>query len=185
MPYFTLKQKLHEVRKPTKEFWHRFERKLYQRQYSRKEIWLAKGNIGKKIAFLGEGGAISYVKKNDKNVVNRLWLPNEFILSPSVFTHQPSEQTIEFRKESHVIQFSIEAIQQLRKAFDEASFYIDYFLGMEMRSLEEHIVWLKSFISQKRHDDSMKKYGALYSDLTNTEKGTFLGISEKRVRDIL
>src|SRR5690554_6783639 len=129
MAYSALKQKLQDVREPSKEFWDCFEKKLYERNYSHTDIWLNHGNIGKKIALLVEGGAISYMKDDNQKLVNRLWLPNEFILSASVFTHTPSKHTIEFRGESHIIQFSIDAINQLRKSFDEALFYIDYFLG--------------------------------------------------------
>jgi CRP-like cAMP-binding protein len=185
MPYSALKRKLQEVREPSTEFWKCFEEKLYQRKYTHNDIWLNEGNIGKKIALLVEGGAISYRKKENQKQISKLWLPNDFILSPSVFTHTRSEHTIEFRGECHIIQFSIAAINQLRKTFDEALFYIDYFLGMEMRTYDEHSLWLKSFTSHKRHIDSIKKYGKIYLDLTNSEKGSYLGVTEKRIRDIL
>ncbi len=185
MPYSALKQKLQEVREPSKEFWECFKEKLYERNYSHNEIWLNQGNIGKKIALLVEGGAMSYIKKDNQKLVNKLWLPNEFILSASVFTHTNSEHTIEFRGESHINQFSIDTINQLRTTFDEAMFYIDYFLGMELRAYNEHIRWLKSFTSEKHHADSIKRFGKIYLDLTNPEKGSFLGVTEKRIRDIL
>jgi hypothetical protein len=185
MPYFVLKQKLTEIREPTQEFWDCFEEKLFERNPSDKDIWLNQGNTGKKIALLIEGGAVSYIRKEGKKLVNKLWIPNNFILSPSVFTHTASEHTIEFRGDSHIIQFSIDAINQLRKTFDEALYYIDYFLGLEMRAADEHLLWQKSFTSQKHHTDAIQKYGKVYLNLNNHEKGSFLGVTEKWIRDIL
>lgn len=185
MPFSALKRKLQEVREPSTEFWDCFEKKLYERNYSHNDIWLNQGNKGQKIALLVEGGAISYIRDDNQKRINRLWLPNDFILSPSVFTHTKSEHTIELRGNSHIIQFSIDAINQLRKTFDEALFYIDYFLGMDMRASDDHSLWLKSFTSEKHHADSIKRYGKIYLDLTNPEKGSFLGVTEKRIRDIL
>jgi hypothetical protein len=73
----------------------------------------------------------------------------------------------------------------LIKPFDEALFYMDYFSGLEMCTSDDHTLWLKSFTSKKHHTDSIKKYGKIYSDLTNHEKGSFLGVTEKRIRDII
>jgi CRP-like cAMP-binding protein len=184
MPYSALKRKLQEVREPSIEFWECFKKKLYERNYSHNDIWLNQGNKGHKIALLVEGGAMSYIKKDNQKLVNRLWLPNDFILSAGVFTHTESEHTIEFKGESHIIQFSIDAINQLRKTFDEAMFYIDYFLGMEMRAYNEHIRWLKSFTSEKRNKDSIAKYGDLYKGLFEEEKGSFIGVSKRWLSDI-
>lgn len=184
MPYSAMKQKLQKVREPSKEFWECFEKKLYQRNYSHNDIWLNQGNKGQKIALLVEGGAMSYIKDGNQKLVNRLWLPNDFILSASVFTHTNSEHTIEFRGESRINQFSIDTINQLRTSFDEAMFYIDYFLGMEMKAYNEHIRWLKSFASHKRHIDSIQKYGNLYTNLTEVEKGSFIGIGKRWLSDI-
>lgn len=184
MAYSILKQKLTEIKEPSHEFWKCFENKLFQRNYSAKDIWLKQGNVGKKIGFLVEGGAISYIKKDSQNLVNKLWLPNDFILSASTFTRKPSVHTIEFRGESHIVQFSIEAINQLIKTYDEALFYVDYFFGLEMRASEEHTRWLKSFVGEKRHTDSIKKYGQLYSNLTNSEKASFIGVSERWISNL-
>ena len=184
MAYSILKQKLTEIKEPSHEFWKCFENKLFQRNYSAKDIWLKQGNVCKKIAFLTEGGAISYVKTDSKNKVNKLWLPNHFIFSASAFTLTPSEHTIEFRQDSHIMQFSLEAINELRKTYDEALFYIDYFFGIEMEFSSQHIHWLKNTNAQKRYKDCMKKYGTLFSELTNAEKGYFIGISERRLADI-
>lgn len=185
MPYSPLKQKLQEVREPSTEFWKCFKEKLYQKKFTHNDIWLNEGKVGKKIALLVEGGAMSYVKKENQKLVSKLWRPNDFILSASVFTGTPSGHTIELRGECHIIQFSIAAISHLRKTFDEALVYTDYFLGMEMRAREQHHLWLKSYTSKKRHADSIKKYGKVYLDLTNSEKGSYLGVTEKRIRDIL
>lgn len=146
MAYSILKQKITKIKEPSNDFWNCFENKLFERHYSEKDIWLKQGNVGKKIGFLVEGGAISYIKKDSQNLVNKLWLPNEFILSASAFTLTPSEHTIEFREDSHIIQFSIEAINQLKKTYDEALFYVDYFFGLEMRASEQHLEWLKSIV---------------------------------------
>lgn len=96
------------------EFWKCFENKLFQRNYSAKDIWLKQGNVGKKIGFLEEGGAISYRETDTQKKINKLWLPNQFILSASTFTLTPSQHTIEFRQDSHINQFSLEAINELR-----------------------------------------------------------------------
>jgi hypothetical protein len=119
MAYSILKQKLTEIKEHCHEFWKCFKNKLFQRNYSAKDIWLKEGNVGKKIGFLAEGGAISYQKTDTRKKVSKLWLANEFILSASTFTLTPSEHTIEFRQDSHIIQFSLEAINQLRKTHEE------------------------------------------------------------------
>lgn len=184
MAYSILKQKLSEVREPSNEFWECFKKKLFKRNYSHSDVWLNEGNTGKNIALLVKGGAMSYIKNNGQKLVNRLWLPNDFIFSASVFTDTPSEHTIEFRGNSHISLFSIDAIKDLRRTFDEAIYYMDYFLGMEMRAYDVHSFWLKSFPSHNRHIDSIEKYGDLYQGLQEDEKGSFIGVSKRWVSDI-
>lgn len=53
-----------------------------------------------------------------------------------------------------------------------------------MRTAEQHTDWFKSSVGEKRHKDSLKKYGTLYSDLNDDEKGTFIGVSERWISDL-
>lgn len=106
------------------------------------------------------------------------------IRSILIFTVSPSEHTIEFRQDSHILQFSLDAISQLRKSYDDAILYLDYFFGLEIRAFDRHTDWLKSSVGEKRYQDSIEKYGALYTNLIDDEKATFIGVSERWISDL-
>lgn len=60
MQYGDLLQKLQEVGPPEKAFWDDFCEIVMELECPNGHIWLAQGNMAKKIAFISEGSAMAY-----------------------------------------------------------------------------------------------------------------------------
>lgn len=92
-------------------------------------VLLKKGGVCSSIYFIATGSVVQSLKKEDRDIVVDLYLPNEWVIEQQSFTSRnPSQYTIEAFEDATLVVLTIESIHQLIAAspsFFKLGSYLD------------------------------------------------------------
>lgn len=151
---------------------------IKQRAYEAKDIFIAKGEIPNRIAYICEGAAVAYEYGDDNRRLVWVWKDEELMMhTPSVLKPHKSDLDIIFTANSQVMEISIKELYQFQRENPEFTPYLGHFLQTEFSKLTDYICWLKTTFGKERIYDFQQNYRLHNMLLPDEQKAQYLNIS--------
>lgn len=148
-----------------------------QRAYEAKDVFIAKGEIPNRIAYICEGAAVAYKYEQDNRRLVGVWKEDELIMhTPSALKPHKSDLDIIFIANSQVMEISIKELYQFQQEYPEITPYLGHFLRSDFTKMIDHICWLKTTIGKSRIHDFQQDYRLHNMLLPDEQKAQYLNM---------
>lgn len=185
MEHPLLYQKLGQYRQPDQALWQALSDRTKSMKYEPDQLLLDRGDAPRRIYFVKSGGALGFRWHRDERKLFRIWQQNDLILH--------IEQGLALRKNNiqivaadytTTLELDSKEVQALREQYPEMNYYFDQFTAEEIRYWQDRSFWHQNSDTKQRYYDTVEQYGELYSQLTDKTKATYIGASDRWIRNL-
>lgn len=185
MKHLQLYQKLSQYRQLETNFWDDLSERVKTIKYETKEILLDINEIPKRIHFIKSGGMLGYREHEDRQVLVRIWKPNDMILHiDQAIDIRRSNLQIVAATDSITLELVHKEIEDLKIKYPDMRLYLNQLLVEELRFWQDISFWRQTKIHKEKHYECIDSYGGLYNSLSNKDKGSYIGASERYVLNL-
>lgn len=148
-----------------------------QRVYEAKDVFISKGEIPSRLAYICAGAAVAYKYDDDNRRLVGLWKEEEVMMdTANMLKPKKSDLDIIFIANSEVMEISIKELYKFQQEHEEIKPYLGYFLSSDFTKLIDYICWLKTTIGKSRIQDFQQNYRLHNMLLPDEQKAQFLNM---------
>lgn len=181
MKHALLHQKLSSYRQVEPALWQSLSDTVRSIKYETNEILLDIDQIPRRIYFVQSGGLLGYRWHQDKWTLFRIWQPNDLILHiEQAYVLRRSDIRILSTKCTTTLELDSQEIQKLREENLEMNYYFDQLTAEEIRYWQNQYFMRQTVPdAQQRYSQAVEQYGKLFINLTDKDKASYIGVSER------
>src|SRR5690606_12160210 len=185
MEYDKLKNVISRITSLPASLWEVLRSHIHFKRYLKGELLHVDTPDSGIAAFIVCGGAITLASTGRDKVVLRLWKAKDIILYGVSEQLLPIIHTeIFFTLESTVMEIQYEQLALLAQSHAEIWQFLHTLFLQEQDFWHRQNLWHKTKTAEERHLESIEHYGTLYLQLTDKLKASYLGVTERWVRNL-
>lgn len=155
------------------------------KSYESNQVLLDWGELPRRVYFIKSGGALAYRKHLEDNILVRIWQEGDLILHiEQGWALRRNNMRIITAADTTTLELDSREVQQLREDFPQMRYYFDQFTAEEIRYWQDRSFQFQISDFKQLHYDSLNQHGELYEKLTLKNKASYIGSSERWIRDL-
>lgn len=186
MKHALLYQKLVAYRPVDPDLWESLSDTLRTIKYEANEVLLDFDQMPRRIYYIKSGGVLGYRWNKGNPILFRIWRPGDLILHiEQAFALRRNDIRIVATHCTTTLEIDSKEIQILREENQNMNYYFDQLTAEEIRYWQDECFWRQSITeAQQRYAHAIEQYGKIFINLTDRDKASYIGISERWIKNL-
>lgn len=185
MKHKFLYQKLATYRSVDPDLWQSLSDTVRSIKYEANEVLLDIDHMPRRIYYIKSGGVLGYRWNKDDPTLFRIWKPGELILHiEQDLAMQRNDMQIMAAQDTVTLELEGKEVEILREKYPQMNFYFDQFTAGEIRYWQDRSFWFQISDTKQRYYETVDLYGELFTNLTDKIKGSYIGATDRWIRNL-